>query len=335
MYVNCDYYRVFYYVAKYGSLSQAARLLLAGQPNLTRAIRNLEAALGCPLFTRSSRGMRLTPEGERLYAHIRVAFEHIEAGEAELAGSRSPESGTVFLAASEVALRCLLLPVLREYRRRFPGVHLRISNHGTAGGQCRSGGGDDADRRGRRSVRNASARGARNGGLSAQFLRSVGAAGHAGGSCRAPADFAECRQRVLRAVRGAVCGIRVALLPGDRGGDGGSAFAAGRGGAGRRVPAGGVSFRRRPCPRGGAGAGAGSATPAHLPACPAGAAFERRRAGAGKHDPAGGGHTVKPACVACALRCRNGRSVGAAGKKSRRTHDIFIFPPCKTRAFPV
>ena len=40
MYVNCDYYRVFYYVAKYGSLSQAARLLLAGQPNLTRAIRN-------------------------------------------------------------------------------------------------------------------------------------------------------------------------------------------------------------------------------------------------------------------------------------------------------
>ena len=81
MYVNCDYYRVFYYVAKYGSLSQAARLLLAGQPNLTRAIRNLEAALGCPLFTRSSRGMRLTPEGERLYAHIRVAFEHIEAGE--------------------------------------------------------------------------------------------------------------------------------------------------------------------------------------------------------------------------------------------------------------
>ena len=48
MYVNCDYYRVFYYVAKYGSLSQAARLLLAGQPNLTRAIRNLEAALGVP-----------------------------------------------------------------------------------------------------------------------------------------------------------------------------------------------------------------------------------------------------------------------------------------------
>ena len=41
------------------------------------------------------------------------------------------------------------------------------------------------------------------------------------------------------------------------------------------------------------------------------------------------GHTVKPAWrgVACALRCRIGRSVGAAGKKSRRTHDIFIFPP--------
>lgn len=63
MFINCDYYRAFYYVAKYGSLSQAARLMMTGQPNLTRSVRNLEAELGCPLFTRSSRGMRLTPEG--------------------------------------------------------------------------------------------------------------------------------------------------------------------------------------------------------------------------------------------------------------------------------
>ena len=86
MYISCDYYRVFYYVAKYGSVSQAAKLLLNNQPNLTRTIKNLESELGCPLFSRSNRGMKLTPEGERLYAHIRVAFEHIEAGEAEIIG---------------------------------------------------------------------------------------------------------------------------------------------------------------------------------------------------------------------------------------------------------
>lgn len=131
MYISYDYYRVFYYVAKYGNVSQAAKLLLNNQPNLTRTIRNLESELGCPLFSRTNRGMKLTPEGERLYAHVRIAFEHIEAGEAELTEARNLQTGTVYIAASEVALRCLLLPVLKQYRLLYPGVHIRISNHST------------------------------------------------------------------------------------------------------------------------------------------------------------------------------------------------------------
>ena len=46
MNVNYDYYRIFYYVAKCGNLSQAARELVNNQPNLTRSIKNLEAELG-------------------------------------------------------------------------------------------------------------------------------------------------------------------------------------------------------------------------------------------------------------------------------------------------
>ena len=131
MYISYDYYRIFYYVAKYGNLSQAAKQLLNNQPNMTRAIKNLEAELGCPLFLRTNRGMKLTPEGERLYAHVRIAFEHIEAGEAEITESRTLQTGTVYVAASEVALRCLLLPVLKEFRLLHPGIHIRISNHST------------------------------------------------------------------------------------------------------------------------------------------------------------------------------------------------------------
>ena len=101
MYISYDYYRIFYYVAKYGNLSQAAKQLLNNQPNMTRAIKNLEAELGCPLFLRTNRGMKLTPEGERLYAHVRIAFEHIEAGEAEITESRTLQTGTVYVAASD------------------------------------------------------------------------------------------------------------------------------------------------------------------------------------------------------------------------------------------
>ena len=131
MNISYDSYRIFYYAAKYRSFSQAAAALYNNQPNVTRMIRRLESELGCALFFRSPQGVRLTPEGEKLYAHVRVAFAHIEAGEAELAESRNLQTGTVFVAASEVALRCLLLPVLKKYRLRYPGIHIRISNHTT------------------------------------------------------------------------------------------------------------------------------------------------------------------------------------------------------------
>ena len=131
MYINYEYYRIFYHVAKCGNLTKAAEALQNSQPNLTRAIRNLESEIGCPLFSRTNRGMILTPEGEELYRHIQVACAEIEAGEAAVTQSRTLERGNVFLAASEGALRCLLLPVLKRYQEKYPGVHLRISNHST------------------------------------------------------------------------------------------------------------------------------------------------------------------------------------------------------------
>lgn len=131
MYINYDYYRIFYYVAKYGNFTRASNILMSNQPNVTRTIKNLESELGCTLFIRSNRGVKLTPEGEKLYRHIRIAVEQIEAGEEELSKDKSLQSGIVSIGASEVALRCYLLPVLKEYQRRYPGVRLRVSNHAT------------------------------------------------------------------------------------------------------------------------------------------------------------------------------------------------------------
>ena len=132
MNISYDSYRVFYYVAKYQNVTQAANRLMNSQPNVTRAIKNLEEALGCRLFLRSNRGVRLTPEGEKLYAHIVPAVEHIQAGEEAVAADQSLRSGIVTIAASEIALRCCLLPVLGAYRRNYPGVRIRVSNHSTS-----------------------------------------------------------------------------------------------------------------------------------------------------------------------------------------------------------
>lgn len=131
MNISYDYYRTFYYVAKYKSITQAAAVMLNNQPNVTRTIKNLEKELGCILFTRSRQGVQLTAEGEKLFEHISIAFEHIKAGEEELAIDKTLKSGTVSISASEIALHCFLLPILKDFRQLYPGVCLRISNHST------------------------------------------------------------------------------------------------------------------------------------------------------------------------------------------------------------
>lgn len=129
--ISYDYYRVFYYVAKNKSFTAAAKALMNNQPNITRMIKRLEEALGCTLFVRGRHGVTLTPEGEKLYDHVSIAFEHIQSAEIEIARDRSLQSGTVTVAASEIALHCTLLPLLKKYRQAYPGVRIRVLNHTT------------------------------------------------------------------------------------------------------------------------------------------------------------------------------------------------------------
>ncbi|MFQ8791999.1 MAG: LysR family transcriptional regulator [Oscillospiraceae bacterium] len=134
MNISYDSYRVFYYAAKYKSFSQAAAALYNNQPNVTRIIRRLESELRCALFFRSPQGVRLTPEGEKLYAHIAVAFESIEAAEEEIFSDQSLQSGVVHIAASGLALRGCLLQVLAQYRSEYPHVRICLTNHTTPQG---------------------------------------------------------------------------------------------------------------------------------------------------------------------------------------------------------
>lgn len=180
MNINYDYYRIFYFVAKYGNISQAAKLLLNNQPNLTRTIKNLESELGCPLFSRTNRGMRLTPEGQKLYEHIKVAIEHIEAGEEEITESKNLQTGTVFVAASEVALRCPLLPVLKNFVCSIPGFAYASATtrppRGNSRAQGRNGGyrnRHDSDRPLRIAERNPASLRARGGDMLAGIQRAA------------------------------------------------------------------------------------------------------------------------------------------------------------------
>lgn len=131
MEITYDYYRIFYYVAKYKSFSRASEALTRNQPNITRAVKNLEAQLGCKLFVRSNRGVSLTPEGEMLYRHVSIAYFQLQKAEQELAENRRLHGGIVRIGASETALHGMLLPVLKAFHAAYPEVRLQISNDST------------------------------------------------------------------------------------------------------------------------------------------------------------------------------------------------------------
>lgn len=75
--------------------------------------------------------MRLTPEGEKLYARIAVAFENIEAAEKEIFSNQSLQSGVIHIAANGLALRGCLLRVLAQHRSEYPHIRICLTNHST------------------------------------------------------------------------------------------------------------------------------------------------------------------------------------------------------------
>ena len=131
MNVNFEYYKIFYYVAKYQNFTKAAQALENSQPNITRAMNCLEQQLNCTLFVRTNRGAQLTPEGEKLFTYVSAAMSQLLAAEEELADSTGLLHGSVSIGASETALNIYLLDRLKNFHMEYPGIRIKIYNHST------------------------------------------------------------------------------------------------------------------------------------------------------------------------------------------------------------
>ena len=126
-----EYYKAFYYVAKYENLTKAASVLKTSQPAVTRTIHNLENDLGCRLFTRSKKGMTLTPEGYTFYKYIAAGCAQFFKGENDLSNLISLENGTIYISATETALHCYLFEAMGEFNQKYPNVHFKVLNNST------------------------------------------------------------------------------------------------------------------------------------------------------------------------------------------------------------
>lgn len=129
--VNFEYYKAFYYVAKYKNITKAAAAMKSSQPNVTRIMKLLEGELQCRLLIREARGISLTEEGKRLYSHVEIAFSQLQKAQEELHAQSMDGAGTVEIGATETALHLFLLDTLQEFKEIYKAVRIKIHNHTT------------------------------------------------------------------------------------------------------------------------------------------------------------------------------------------------------------
>lgn len=109
---NLEYYRAFCTVAQTGNVTKAAEAAVPVPARRNPLHPPAGGALGCKLFTRVSRGVRLTVEGAALFSHVDSAFKSLSNGERELRRLAAFEAGTLIIGAAETPLYHFLLPKL-------------------------------------------------------------------------------------------------------------------------------------------------------------------------------------------------------------------------------
>lgn len=129
---NLSQYRIFYEVAKTGNISKAAKELYISQPAISKAISKLEDSLKVSLFTRSSRGVHLTPEGELLFGYVQTAFQALDLGEQELKRIQEFNIGHLKIGVSNTLCKYILLPYLKNFIEQYPHIKITIEGQATA-----------------------------------------------------------------------------------------------------------------------------------------------------------------------------------------------------------
>lgn len=131
--INYELYKVFYYVATSLSFSEASKQLYISQSAVSQSIKTLEKRLNQNLFIRSTKKVRLTPEGEILLRHIEPAINLIQRGENQIVEANTLGGGQLRIGASDTICRYFLVPYLNQFHNAYPNVHIKVTNQTSPG----------------------------------------------------------------------------------------------------------------------------------------------------------------------------------------------------------
>jgi len=125
--VNLELYRVFYTVAKCGSLSKAAEELYISQPAVSQSIKQLENQLGMSLFNRTHNGMELSAQGGKvIFEEVEQALHLLNSAENRIAQMKTSATGTIRIGASDTIFKYFLADKIVEFHERCPAVKIDL-----------------------------------------------------------------------------------------------------------------------------------------------------------------------------------------------------------------
>jgi DNA-binding transcriptional LysR family regulator len=130
--MNLRHLQTFVAIADGGGVTSAAVRLNLTQPTASRQIHALESELGVTLFERVGRVLKLTSEGEDLLQRSRRLLADATAMGERARALKSGETGVLRIGAAPLVIERILPDFLVQYRRRHPGVEVRIVEDGGA-----------------------------------------------------------------------------------------------------------------------------------------------------------------------------------------------------------
>lgn len=118
---------VFVRVVEANNFSRAAALLHISRTSVTIVIKNLEAYLRVPLLQRTTRTVKLTPEGEAYYAHALRVLADVSDMETMMHGTGSGPRGKLRVSMPAIIGKWLVTPQLHQFHTTYPDIALTLS----------------------------------------------------------------------------------------------------------------------------------------------------------------------------------------------------------------
>lgn len=130
--INLNLYKTFYEVAKYGSITEAAKQTFTSQPAISKSIKKLENELNVTLFYRTLSGVELTEKGKELLYFVEQSFNSLTIAERNMIETNDLKKGRLSIGMPSNVGTFFLFDKVTDFHTLYPNIEITIITGSTS-----------------------------------------------------------------------------------------------------------------------------------------------------------------------------------------------------------